>query len=147
MKTIQIPTTSNPFIVNINNQVYSYRAGATVEVPDDVAGVIEHNKSMHDALKNPITLVGGSTLIVEANESITKVITPLKAIRDAWLSGRTVVLPVKRDAYTTVFTLVTGGVRSDNGEFLSAQFVRVSSNGVEMLTIEETGTIVYKLLE
>ncbi len=41
MKTIQIPTTSNPFIVNINNHAYSYAAGEIVEVPDDVAEVIE----------------------------------------------------------------------------------------------------------
>lgn len=41
MKTIQIPTTSNPFIVNINNNVYSYRAGETAEVPDEVAAAIE----------------------------------------------------------------------------------------------------------
>ena len=41
MKTIQIPTTSNPFIVSINNYVYTYRAGSTVEVPDEVAAAIE----------------------------------------------------------------------------------------------------------
>lgn len=41
MKTIQIPTTSNPFIVSINNQVYTYKAGSTVEVPDEVAAAIE----------------------------------------------------------------------------------------------------------
>ena len=41
MKIIQIPTTSNPFIVNINNNVYQYRAGETVEVPDEVAAAIE----------------------------------------------------------------------------------------------------------
>lgn len=41
MKIIQIPTTSNPFIVNINNNVYQYRAGDTIEVPDEVAAVIE----------------------------------------------------------------------------------------------------------
>ena len=41
MKTIQIPTTSNPFIVSINNHVYTYKAGSTVEVPDEVAEVIE----------------------------------------------------------------------------------------------------------
>ena len=41
MKTIQIPTNSNPFTVNINNQVYQYRAGETVEVPDEVAAAIE----------------------------------------------------------------------------------------------------------
>lgn len=41
MKTIQIPTNNNPFIVSINNHVYSYTAGATVEVPDEVAAAIE----------------------------------------------------------------------------------------------------------
>ena len=41
MKTIQIPTTSNPFIVNINNNAYQYRAGETIEVPDEVAEAIE----------------------------------------------------------------------------------------------------------
>ena len=45
MKTIQIPTNSNPFIVNINNNEYQYRAGETLEVPDEVADAIE------DALK------------------------------------------------------------------------------------------------
>ena len=41
MKTIQIPTNSNPFIVNINNNEYQYRAGDAAEVPDEVAEVIE----------------------------------------------------------------------------------------------------------
>ena len=41
MKTIQIPTTSNPFIVIINHDVYTYTAGTTVDVPDEVAAVIE----------------------------------------------------------------------------------------------------------
>lgn len=41
MKTIQIPSNNNPFIVSINNNVYQYRAGETVEVPDEVAAAIE----------------------------------------------------------------------------------------------------------
>lgn len=45
MKTIQIPMNSNPFTVIINNSVYHYKAGETIEVPDDVAAAIE------DALK------------------------------------------------------------------------------------------------
>ena len=45
MKTIQIPMNSNPFTVIINNSVYHYTAGETIEVPDDVAAAIE------DALK------------------------------------------------------------------------------------------------
>lgn len=40
-KTITIPTNCNPYIVVINNHVYSYKAGETIEVPDDVAEAIE----------------------------------------------------------------------------------------------------------
>ena len=42
MKAIQIPKTSNPFIVVINNSAHSYAAGETVEVPDEVAEAIEN---------------------------------------------------------------------------------------------------------
>ncbi len=41
MKTIQIPMNSNPFTVVINNSVYRYKAGETIEVPDEVAEAIE----------------------------------------------------------------------------------------------------------
>lgn len=40
-KSITIPTNCNPYIVVINNHVYTYRAGDSVEVPDEVAEVIE----------------------------------------------------------------------------------------------------------
>ena len=40
-KTITIPTNCNPYIVVINNNVYTYKAGDTVEVPDEVAEAIE----------------------------------------------------------------------------------------------------------
>ena len=41
MKTITIPTYNNPFVVVINNNVYRYNAGETLEVPDEVAEAIE----------------------------------------------------------------------------------------------------------
>ena len=40
-KTITIPTNCNPYIVVINNHVYTYKAGDTIEVPDEVAEAIE----------------------------------------------------------------------------------------------------------
>lgn len=40
-KTITIPTNCNPYIVVINNHVYTYKAGETIEVPDEVAEAIE----------------------------------------------------------------------------------------------------------
>ena len=52
MKTIQIPTTSNPFIVNINNHAYQYRAGETAEVPDEVAEAIEDALELTPAPKS-----------------------------------------------------------------------------------------------
>lgn len=42
-KKIQIPECMNPFVITVNNQMYSYPAGTTQEVPDDVAAVIEHH--------------------------------------------------------------------------------------------------------
>jgi hypothetical protein len=40
-KTVTIPTCRNPFEVTVNNKTYTYTAGETVEVPDEVAEVIE----------------------------------------------------------------------------------------------------------
>ena len=41
MKTITIPEYKNPFVVVINNKVYQYKGGETIEVPDEVAEAIE----------------------------------------------------------------------------------------------------------
>lgn len=40
-KVVTIPTSMNPFVVIINGVKHEYAAGETVEVPDNVAGVIE----------------------------------------------------------------------------------------------------------
>ena len=50
MKKVTIPTCANPFVVIVNGMKYTYPAGETVEVPDDVAAVIEQH---HDAHNNP----------------------------------------------------------------------------------------------
>lgn len=41
MKKVTIPTCANPFVVIINGRKYTYPAGETMEVPDEVADVIE----------------------------------------------------------------------------------------------------------
>lgn len=48
MKTVTIPTCANPFVVIVNGIKYTYPAGATVEVPDDVAAVIEQHDEAHN---------------------------------------------------------------------------------------------------
>ena len=70
MKIIQIPTSNDPLIVTINNQVYSYHAGETVEVPDDVAAAIEDALAL--APKPKIHLSRFGSLV---NKSITE-LTP-----------------------------------------------------------------------
>lgn len=42
MKTVTIPSDYNPFEVQVAGVRYSYRAGETVSVPDEVASVIEN---------------------------------------------------------------------------------------------------------
>lgn len=40
-KIVKIPTSMNPFIVTINGVPQKYPAGATMEVPDNIAAIIE----------------------------------------------------------------------------------------------------------
>lgn len=42
MKEVKIPQGFNPFKIKVNNVVYEYKPGTTVEVPDEVAEVIEN---------------------------------------------------------------------------------------------------------
>lgn len=48
MKKVTIPTCANPFVVIVNGIKYTYPAGETVEVPDDVAEVIEQHEETHN---------------------------------------------------------------------------------------------------
>ena len=72
MKTIQIPTTSNPFIVNINNTAYQYRAGETAEVPDEVAEAVEDALELEPKPKRYLNklaqYVGGSITELTAKD-------------------------------------------------------------------------------
>lgn len=52
-KTITIPKNNNPFIVNINNREYIYKGGETVEVPDEVAEIIQHHV---DSVPKPLEI-------------------------------------------------------------------------------------------
>ena len=70
MKTITIPEYKNPFIVVINNSVYQYKGGETIEVPDDVAEAIEDAIELIPKPKRYLSkfaqLVGGSLSEVTA---------------------------------------------------------------------------------
>lgn len=60
MKKVTIPTCANPFVVIVNGIKYTYPAGETMEVPDDVAVVIEQHYEMHHNQKD-----GGRTTTVD----------------------------------------------------------------------------------
>lgn len=79
MKTIQIPMNSNPFTVVINNHEYSYTAGETVEVPDEVAAAIEDALELEPKpiryLSNFEMLIDGS--ITELDEKSIEGITTI----------------------------------------------------------------------
>ena len=70
MKTIQIPTTSNPFIVNINNHAYQYRSGETAEVPDEVAAAIEDSIELVPKPKRYLSRI--AQLAEESLEELTE---------------------------------------------------------------------------
>ena len=72
MKTIQIPMNSNPFTVVINNSVYRYKAGETIEVPDEVAAAIEDALELEPKPKRYLSKIAqradGSLLEITAND-------------------------------------------------------------------------------
>lgn len=47
MRTVKIPECMNPFYVEVNGHKYSYPAGTTQEVPEEVAAVIEAHEGVH----------------------------------------------------------------------------------------------------
>lgn len=67
-KMVTIPENHKPFIVNINNREYIYRGGETVEVPDDVAEVIEDAVALE-----PMPKVYLSKLAQLANGTLTEI--------------------------------------------------------------------------
>lgn len=70
-KTITIPANCNPYVVVINNHVYVYKAGQTLEVPDEVAEAIE------DALElepKPLAKGNGDSRLAQLlNQTLTEV--------------------------------------------------------------------------
>lgn len=71
-RTITIPKNNKPFIVNINNREYIYRGGETVEVPDEVAEVIEDALELEPKPKRYLSKFaqlaeGGLTEITESD--------------------------------------------------------------------------------
>lgn len=53
-KQVTIPSNMNPWWCNINGVVYSYTAGSTQTVPDEVAAVIENYNNMLPKLDEPL---------------------------------------------------------------------------------------------
>ena len=51
---VRIPDCANPFEVYINHKKYSYPAGEMVEVPDEVAALIEAHNKKHEDMQIPI---------------------------------------------------------------------------------------------
>ena len=72
-KTVTIPSGDNPFIAKINDKYYSYPAGTTVEVPDEVAaliGSIEGNDPPATIPAAPVMPRGGAV-----NDVLTRTAT------------------------------------------------------------------------
>lgn len=71
-KVVTIPCCMSPFAVTINGVPYTYAAGSVVEVPDEVAAVIENhmNQHMEPEPEEKLTAKVGQTVVVaEVDES------------------------------------------------------------------------------
>ena len=63
-QTVTIPSCMNPFEVTINNHTYSFKSGESVELPDEVAEVINHHvDSVPKPLEKEEEVTGGGSSI------------------------------------------------------------------------------------
>ena len=127
-KTITIPTNCNPYIVVINNHVYAYRAGDTIEVPDEVAEAIalhekvrqEQSKAFHKstAERNVFVLefsgIGKSNLVAKEGVNL-----PF----DAKFDYQTILEAAKKGTLSFVFA-------SDGGTIAVNPQIRTWANGL-----------------
>lgn len=75
MKAVTIPTSMNPYVVTINNHTYSYPAGKTCLVPDDVAMVIENvvsnaPKYVKETVRRPDIVETVSGEVISVSDSV-----------------------------------------------------------------------------
>ncbi len=139
MKTIRIPTCRNPFIVIINNKVYSYTAGETVEVPDEVAEVIE---SHTDAKPTEVPQTSSAStmkewqklLDVELTEAVYAITTDVDVNGNSFEVSELffrVYMPAVTDGVTAYFRVGSGtkgfqySFKQDSLLFLGGHFVIV----------------------
>lgn len=84
-KIVTIPTCRNPFEVTVNNKTYTYTAGETVEVPDEVAEVIEshidagHTETESSSNEGGAMKAWKKLIDVELTEAINTVTTNMDA--------------------------------------------------------------------
>lgn len=64
-KNVKIPDSMSPFVVYVNGKKYIYPAGETVEVPDEVAVVIEQHNAYHEKKPDEPTYYEGYNIIKE----------------------------------------------------------------------------------
>lgn len=101
MKTVIIPSESDPFVVRVNNTTYSYPAGTEQIVPDDVAAVIDNYWKLQPT---PVKAVDGGVFPYVSDEQDGGI---LKVINGAWQIGR----DEGTDIYCHPIELTEGGCK------------------------------------
>lgn len=121
-QTVIIPSCMNPFEITINNHTYSFKAGESVEMPDDVAEVIKHHV---DSVPKPLDKEEGSegsssdVLTQEKTVDITENgTTEITADEGYLLSKATVNVNVGGGENIFFINLVGGEIREVTAEHL-----------------------------
>lgn len=116
-KQVTIPSNMNPWWCNINGAVYSYTAGSTQTVPDEVAAVIENYNNMLPKLGKNIPDWGLTTLIDKTQTKDEAVSTGVKQINIPEQNQKKIT-DLRISFYTD--TPASGAVYSDSALELSA---------------------------
>lgn len=133
MKTVTIPNCRNPFVVTVNDQTYSYRAGETVEVPDEVAEIIQTHIDAKPVEKSKETVSTDSTdrkfKLIDTIDFSTEEMAKAGAYVEYAVEGVSEILTVWTDM-VNASTTNSNVILQVNGDFsYSINLGKTSKNG------------------
>ncbi|MBQ7247121.1 MAG: hypothetical protein IJS22_03405 [Lachnospiraceae bacterium] len=147
MRTIVIPSDRNPYEIEIDGVKYSYPAGSTQDVPDEVAELIEHNQYNHkDPNAGETPAVRITREIAELREEIAELKTQIIPVVSFNVEEGAVTgshTPAEVKAYIDSGRDVIALIKCDSGNS-EANFVTV--NDVYGLIVVPNNTVIGNMI-
>ena len=136
-QTVKIPDSSNPFVVKINNDEYSYPAGTTQNVPDEVASVIASHNSAQPIPDKSAGLISWNDLKDRPFYDKSLVSVPHTGIPGAFWYKVSDSVPAGDYSAQAPCSVVLDGEKRNGKIILSTDDYYVATNGMVVVALKD----------